>query len=218
MGTLLASDLITQLRVTLLDPAPGATWTDPMLLGYINAAQRAVCLVRPELNTAREAVDLVAGIDQELPAGWTALLKIDRNVASGRVCRGPVDAALVDAAQSFWPAATPETDVQDYMLDPRDRKRFRVLPPNDGDGEVMVFGGKVPTALANTGAAINLDDVYEDPLKQFVLSEAYAANTKRQDLAKAAAARGEFAKMLGINAQSLAALLPRTGVQEPGLN
>ncbi len=217
MGTLTGTALITQLRVTLLDPAPGVTWTDAILLGNINSAQRAVCLVRPELYTTRAAVDLVEGTEQQLPAGSTALLRAEHNVASGRVCR-LVDAALVDALAPFWHAATQETDVTDYMLDPRDRVRYRVLPPNDGDGQLMVLRGLTPPPLSAVGEPIALDDIYEDPIKQFVLGECYAANTKRQDLAKAAAARDEFAKMLGINAQSLAALLLRTGTQQPGMN
>lgn len=217
MGTLTGGDIIAQLRVTLLDPDPGTTWTDAMLLGYISSAERAACLVRPELYTERAAVDLTAGADQVMPAGTTALLRIERNVVSGRVCR-LTDLSLVDAGAPFWPAATEETDVTDYAVDPRDRTRFRVLPPNDGDGQVMALRGLVPPALDATTDTINLDDIYEDPIKQFVLGECYAANTKRQDLAKAGAARGEFARMLGINAQSLAALLPRTGAQQPGMN
>jgi hypothetical protein len=217
MGTLVASAIIAQLRVTLLDPAPGTTWIDAMLLGYISSAERAACLLRPEIYTERAAVDLVAGVEQQLPSGSTALLRAERNVASGRVCR-LVDFSLVEAGQPFWPAATEEVDATDYAVDPRDRTRFRVLPPNDGTGQLMVFRGLLPPELDATTDAINLGDEFEDPIKQFALGECYAANTKRQDLAKAGNARGEFARMLGINAQSLAALLPRIGAQQPGVN
>lgn len=217
MGTLTGTAIIAQLRVTLLDPAPGDTWLDTMLLGYINSAERAACLLRPELYTARDAVELVAGVEQQLPAGSTALLRVERNVASGRVCR-LVDFSLVDAGQPFWPAATEEVDATDYTVDPRDRTRFRVLPPNDGTGQLLVFRGVVPPPLSSVGSTINLEDTFEDPIKQFVLGECYAANTKRQDLAKAGAARAEFARMLGINAQALAAVLPAVGAQQPGVN
>ncbi len=217
MGTLAASALIAQLRVTLLDPAPGTTWLDTMLLGSINSAERAACALRPEIYTERTPVDLVAGVEQQLPSGSTALLRAERNVASGRACR-LVDFSLVDAGLPFWPAATEEIDVTDYTVDPRDRTRFRVLPPNNGDGQLLVLRGLLPPALDATTDAINLGDEFEDPIKQFVLGECYAANTKRQDLAKASAAFERFARMLGVNAQALAALLPRLGVQQPGVN
>jgi hypothetical protein len=217
MGTLLASALISQLRVTLLDPSPGQTWTDAMLLGYLNSAERAACLLRPELYTVRTAVPLAAGTDQVLPAGGTAVLRWERNATSKRACR-LVDASLVDAMTPFWGAATQEVDVTDYALDPRERTRFRVMPPNNGTGSLIGPWCKVPTAIATVGDPINLDDIYEDPLKQFVLSECYAANTLRQELGKAAAARAEFAKMLGVSAQSVVAVMPRTGVQQPGIS
>jgi len=217
MGTLLASALISQLRVTLLDPSPGTTWTDAMLLGYLNSAERAACLLRPELYTIRGAVSLAAGTEQSLPAGSTALFRLLHNATSKRACR-LVDQSLVDAMSPYGAAATQELDVTDYALDQRERTRYRVWPPNNGSGSVIAIRGAVPTAIASTGSAINLDDIYEDPLKQYVLGECYAANTKRQDLAKAAAARGEFAKMLGVSAQSVVAVMPRTGVNQPGIN
>ena len=217
MGTLLASALIAQLRVTLLDPSPGVTWVDATLLGYLNSAERAACLLRPELNTVRGAVSLVAGTEQTLPAGSTALFRAYYNATSKRACR-LVDQSLVDAIAPFTPATTQEVDATDYALDPRERTRYRVFPPNNGTGSLVVLRGAVPTAIAAVGNAINLDDIYEDPLKQFVLAECYAANTKRQDLAKSAAAFTRFTQLLGVSAQSAVAVMPRTGVTQPGIN
>lgn len=217
MGTLLASALIAQLRVTLLDPTPGTTWTDAMLLGYLNSGERAACLLRPELVTLRAAVALVAGTEQTLPAGSTALFRAFYNSTSKRACR-LVDQSLVDAIAPFTPAATQEVDATDYALDLRERTRYRVFPPNNGTGSLMVLRGVVPTAIAAVGNPINLDDIYEDPLKQFVLCEAYSANTKRQDLAKAGAAFERFTKLLGVAAQSAVAVMPRTGIDQPGIN
>lgn len=217
MGTLLASALIAQLRVTLLDPSPGVTWTDATLLGYLNSAERAACLLRPELNTVRGAIAMVAGTEQALPAGGTALFRLLYNATSKRACR-LVDQSLVDAITPYGAAATQELDVTDYALDPRERTRYRVWPPNNGSGSVVGIRGTVPTAIAGVGSAINLDDIYEDPLKQYVLSECYASNTKRQDLAKASAARAEFAKMLGISAQSVVSVMPTAAANQPGVS
>lgn len=217
MGTLLASALIAQLRITLLDPSPGTTWTDATLLGFLNSAERAACLLRPELYTVKGNVSLAAGTEQSLPAGSTALFRAFHNVTSKRAVR-LVDQAIVDAITPFGPAATQEVDVTDYSLDPRERTRYRVWPPNTGTGALVVLRGAVPTAIAAVGNAINLDDIYEDPLKQFVLCEAYSANTKRQDLGKAGAAFNRFTQLLGVSAQSAAAVMPRTGVTQPGMN
>lgn len=215
MGTILASEMIGRLRLTLLDPTPGVTWLDADLLAMLNEGQRNACELRPELYQVRAPIELVAGTLQTIPADGTVFVRLDENVAGGLRCR-LVDSALLDTAARFWPAATPEVAVQEYCADAKDRKRFHVLPPNDGTGEVIALYCAVPPAIEATDDPITLDDIYELPLKHFVLSEAYAANTKRQDLAKASFYRQSFEKMLGINATASVALQPKYGTTPGG--
>ena len=212
---ILASAIISSLRITLLDPSPGKTWSDAILLMHLNEGERNACSLRPELYTVRGPIGLSAGTLQTLPAGGTALMRLDENQVSGLSVR-LVDSAMLDVANRVWSAATPEVDVQEYAVDAKDRKRFRVLPPNDGTGAVVGLYGMTPTPIPSTASPINLDDVYELLLKHFVLSEAYAANTKRQDVAKASYYRSSYEKMLGINAQSTAAVLPKYGATPGG--
>lgn len=208
MGSILASAMISKARVELLDPAPGDTFSDPVLLGFLNAAERAACSLRPELFTTVGPIPLVAGVDQALPAGGTALMTIYRNAISGRAVRLVVE-SLNDIVVPTWAGATEENDVQEYMVDGRDRTRFRVLPPNTG-GENALIGlfGSTPPART-TGQPINLDDVYEMPLFHLMCAQAYGANTKRGDVAKESFHYNRAAQLLGVNAQSLAALLPK---------
>lgn len=210
--TILVSALITSLRATLLDPSPGTTWLDADFLRLVNEGERNACMLRPELYTVHAAIPMVAGTLQVVPAGGTAIMRLDENAVSKRRCR-LVDASLLDAFYRFWPAATPETDVQEWTQDPRDRKRFTVTPPNTGTGSVIALYGMTPPAIANIANPINLDDIYELPLKHFVLGECYAMNTQRQDLVKATFYRTSFEKMLGVNSQSTVAVLPKVGNQ-----
>lgn len=215
MGTILASAIIASARVTLLDPAPGTTWVDATLLAMLNQAQRAACALRGDLFTVRAAITMVAGTLQALPAGGTGLIKLDRNVVSGRRCR-LVDSAMLDAADRSWPAATAAVDVQEYTTDPRDPKRFHVTPPNTGAGSVVALYTAVPTAIAIVGNVITLDDIYELALQHFVIGEAYSANTKRQDLTKASFYRQSFEKQLGMGAQTQTAVAPKYGATPGG--
>lgn len=215
MGTILASAIVSSARVTLLDPAPGVAWSDAGLLASLNEAQRNTALLRPDLYTVRRAIPMVLGTLQELPADGTVLIRLDQNVVSGRRCR-LVDAAMLDAVLQSWPASTAEVDVHEYATSDKDRKRFHVLPPNSGAGSVVAHFGAIPPVLASLDAAITLDDVWELVLKHFVLGEAYAANTKRQDLSKATFYRQSFEKMLGINAQATVALAPKYGATPGG--
>lgn len=206
MGLILASAIITSVRVTLLDPAPGVAWSDAQLLSMLNDGQRNACLLRPELFTVRGAIPIVAGVMQALPVGGTLLLSLDANASSGARCRRIDLPELRTTSDQFYPLNTSSAaaDVTWYAADERDPKRFHVLPPNNGSGSVIALYAAVPTAVASVGDPITLDDGYELTLRHFMLAEAYAANSKRQDLAKATFYRASFERQLGIARQSTA--------------
>lgn len=219
---LLASDIIGTARITLLDPAPGVAWSDAELLTMLGEVQRSACGLRPDLYTLREPIPMVAGTLQTLPDGGTALIRLDENVTGainagvftvathGQRCR-LVDVALLDAATLTWPADTPQRTVLEYAADAKDKRRFQVTPPNDGTGWVVAHWCGTPLPLAATTDPISLDDNYALLLKHGLLAEAYAANTKRQDLTKATYYRQSFEKMLGMGAQATAAMQPKYG-------
>lgn len=209
---ILASSIITNLRSVLKDPSPGATWSDATLLARINEAERAIVALKHEAYPVRSGLSLVAGTKQSLPAGGVALMEVYENTVSGRRVT-LTDRALQDAAATFFPAATPETDVQHYMKDDRDPTRFDVVPPNDGNGSVQALYGAVPTPIASVGSNINLPDFYEAAIKAFVLSICLGEQTDRQDLNRAAACGNEWKQMLGISSQSQAAVSPKVGKQ-----
>ena len=208
MGTILVSAIITSARVTLLDPSPGVTWVDADFLRFVNTVERNACELRPDLYTVRGPWAMAAGSIQTLPAGATVLMDIEENTVSKQRVN-LVDLSLVDALNRYWPAATPELDVQEYGFDPRDRKRIRIIPPNNGSGSLNVLYGATPPSLAAVGSAINLDDIHELAILHGVLAEAYSANTKRQDLGKWQAYRGSFKELLGLSAQSSIAAIPK---------
>lgn len=207
--TILASAIIASLRITLLDPSPGDTWTDAILLAYLNEGERNVVMLKPEAYPVRAALAMVAGTKQTVPAGGIAILDLYDNVSGGRRVR-QVNRSMLDDLARFWPTATQEATVQEWCADPRDPTRFDVIPPSTGTGSVNGLYGAVPTPIATVGTAINLLDIYELTLKHFVLSEAYAANTKRQDLLKTDYYRKSFERMLGVRSQSQVAVAPRT--------
>lgn len=205
---ILGTAIVAALRVTLLDPSPGVTWTDPDFLKALNSALLELCFVRPDAHTVRGNVSLAAGVHQSLPAGGTVAMNMHQNVASGRACT-LVDADLLTACQVSYPAATQETDVQDFAIDPRTPQRFMVLPPNNGSGVVLMSYCSDPAAMAALTDPIPIADSFETPLKHFMLGELYAANTTRQDVTKATFYRGEAKSLLGVNKESRDRLVAR---------
>lgn len=210
---MLASVITDAAAVTLVD-TDNITWSEAELLGYLSEALRATALVKPDLVTVQAAVTLAAGVLQNLPAGGIALIAIPRNT-SGRVVT-EVDQQLLDEVQRFWPGATPEATVEHFTVNPTTPRQFNVYPPNDGTGEIVILYGAVPTAIADPDDELPVTDVYQSPLTQYVLSRAYAKNTKRQDLVKAAAAMQDWARAIGAKSQAQAAISPKVASQ-PGV-
>ena len=211
---MLASDILTPARGTLLD-ASAVAWSDAELLGYLNEGIRETVLVKPDVYPVRGALALAAGIVQVLPADGVVLIDITHNVASGRVVT-VTDLALLQEANRFYPAATQQAEVENFATDPRDPRRYIVFPPNNAAGSVYAVYGGTPAGLATTGDTFPLTDVYQPPLISYVLSRAYAKNSKRQDLTKAAAYRQQWAQGLGMKSAATVAAVPHVS-QSPGL-
>lgn len=213
MGTIVVSTIITSLRRILLDPTPGVTWDDTTLVKLLSEAERAICLVKHEAVPVREAIPLVAGVQQAIPATGVALLDLFENLVGTKRRMRLVDRQLQDAGAIFYAAATQEAEAQEWTKDDRDPTRFTVLPPNDGTGSVMGLYGSIPAQLADAAAVIHVPDIYEKVLKDFVLSQCYAENTGRQDLAKAAAYEQAWRGALGLSSQSQVAVSPKVIAQ-----
>lgn len=207
---ILASAIITSARGILLDPSPGDWFTDAELLALLNFAERKVLLVRPELYPARKTISMVAGNSQSLAAGDTVLLDIFNNVVSKRRAT-PTSRAMLENLNNFWPNDTATVEVQHWTHDPRTKRMFDVYPPNDGTGALNALVGSTPTPLAATSDAIHLEDIYESVLLYYVLSEAFSANSVKQDLQKSTFYEGRANALLGVNGSASAALAPKLG-------
>lgn len=212
--TILAGVIVTEAAIQLVDQAH-VTWTEAQLLGYLNEALRATALVKPDLVTKQELLTLAAGVLQNLPADGIALIDIKRNGTAGRVI-SEVDQQLLDECQRFWPAGTAEAVVEHYTTNATTPRQFDVYPPNDGTGQVMALYGVVPPVMSAVGTTLPVLEIYQQPLVQYVVSRAYAANTKRADLTKEAAAMQNWARAIGAKSQAQVAISPKVASQ-PGV-
>lgn len=210
---MLVSAYLAILRERLFDPAPGAGWTDTNLIGYLNEAVRATCLIKPDAYTLQAYIALVAGVTQELPAAGVALFDLTENQTSGRRIT-QVDRALLDAENRFWPAATQEVDVQHFTADKLAPRRFYVTPPNDGTGSAKALYGALPTAVDSTDDDITLQDVYQPALLAYAISRAYLKPGPRKDPQASGAAFNEWATMVGARTKAQDATSPRVAEQK----
>jgi hypothetical protein len=213
--TILVSDVLDPVAVTLLDRLH-RTWTEPELIGYLNEALRATAFVKPDMYVVQDAFAPTAGVLQVLPTDSVALLDITRNLGGRNRVVTQVDEGLLEEANRFWPAATQQAEVEHFTADPRNSLRFRVFPPNDGTGSIEMLRGAYPPAIHYAAEDLPVPGSYQSAFTNFVLSRAYAKNSKRQDLSKASYYMQQWAALLGLKSQSQTAVAPHVS-QSPGI-
>jgi hypothetical protein len=211
--TITADTILDSAAGTLLDRSH-RTWSADDLLAYLNEFLRATAFVKPDFYVVQTAFIPVAGEQQVLPSDGVALIDIPRNTG-GRVIT-QVSKDLLDEASRFWPAATQETVIEHYTVDPRNPRRFVLFPPSDGTGSLdIIYGATVPE-VRYTAEEIDIPATYESAAIAFILSKCYAKNTKRQDLSKSAAYMQQWGQLLGLKSQAQIAASPKVSA-EPGV-
>ena len=213
---ILVSVIVNEARGILIDAA-GNTWTDDVLIGHLNEFGRLTASVKRDLYTVRATVGLQSGVSQEVtqtevegdPIDVVALLDITRNTVSKRSIV-QCDKALLDEVNRFWPTDTEETDVENFSVNVKEPFRFYVTPPNNSYGYVEATLGCVPPEVDDLTDVWPVQSMYQAAAVDFVLSRAYAMNTKRQDIVKADFYNKSYGARIGLGAQAQIAAVPKT--------
>ncbi len=183
--TVAVNDIITDVRSTLNDLGTTKRWSDTLLLGYLNSAQRQIALVRPDVSSKTVAVLLVPGTKQAIPADGLRLLDTVRNMGTNGTTPGyPIgrtDRKSLDAFNRGWHLDTPATAVKSFIYDDVAPTQFYVTPPVHGSTAVYA---EIIYAVSPTDCALNgniqLQDIYDNPIKQWMLHRALATELTSQ--------------------------------------
>jgi len=217
MPTITAQTLIDRAEVILQDTT-NIRWPASELLGWLNDGQREVVMLRPDAFAKTASMALVSGTKQSIPSDGYSLLKVVRNMGSGGSTPGravrKVPQELLDSQNPDWHAATATSVVQHYAFDSRSPKIFYVYPPSLGTTQIELLYSAAPTDVAAIGNTITLDDIYANPLIDYILFRAYSKDM--EDIGnkeRAVAHRQSFENSLGLKAQSDAATAPTNAVR-----
>ena len=159
--------------------------------------------------------DAANGTKQEIPAQYTVLSRVVRNVGNGNgAIRTMARREILDAQIPGWHDNTtlPFTPTAQYVLqDPMAPREFYVVPGNDGTGTVEAIvgmyaadipkpaGGAVLDVAAYTTTS-DFEDIYQGILLDYVLFRAFSKDGEAPDAANRAQAH------LALASQSLQAL------------
>jgi len=192
MGTLTGEYLLARASEVVQDD-DHITWTSDQFLEWINDAQRATVLVKPDSNVSTGSVQLVAGTLQSISG--IRLQSVIRNMGSDGLTPGNairlVQRGIKDEADPSWHTDTASLTILEYIYDDRDPKHYYVSPPPDTvAANVYVEISQVvePTALSAITDTIDLEDIYTPAMLEWILYRAFSREAEEvQDVSRAAA-------------------------------
>lgn len=144
----------------------GTRWPRADCLKRLNEGQRQIVAVRPDAKTLRDYYPLVAGALQTLPDVGLRLLNVVRNQAGRAITL--VSAEQLTAFDPNWYRATAKTTIKHFLYDPRSPKEYEVYPPAAVGANVQVLMSVLPTDCDDEDAPIDLDDLYDNALIDWI--------------------------------------------------
>lgn len=192
--------IIDKASELLLDEGVTRRWPTSQLLGWLNAGQRQIVILKPDAHVTVAAYQLVAGSKQSLPDGTNSfqdpngatlpagllLMGVSRNMGADGLTAGRaitlVNREILDALDPEWHVIGTNSSavVQHIAYKAKVPKVFWVYPsqPATGQGYVELEFSSSPTPCAGYGEetadAIDLDDIYEDALIDYLMYRAYS--------------------------------------------
>ena len=216
-----AQSVIQRVVITLQDPT-SIRWTVDELVRYFNDGMREIGIYRPDaLEITASAIALVAGANQQLPAGGLKLISIPCNGNGGQAIR-IVSREILDAQIPSWRSLPSSTVVKHYMYDERDPKNFYVYPPAALGASVDMKYMQSPIEIVqptpgqiwnnvDNSTVLPVSDLFGNALHDYVIFRCYskdaiyAANPTKANAAKAA-----FDAALGLEVKATTEVAPRT--------
>jgi hypothetical protein len=171
---------------------------------YLNAALRTLILVRPDAKAVTESVLLVAGTKQTKPTDSLRLLDISRNMGTDGTTVGkiitPAARDHIDYSNLLWHAATGEAAIDNYSYDKNVPDIFYVTPPVSSSVDVYIemSHSQLPTTITAPGDSLDVNDVFFEPLVQYMLYKAFSVDDEDVEFGKATQYLQNFFNLLQI--------------------
>lgn len=175
---------------------------------YLNAAVRTLILVRPDAGSVTEPIQLIAGIKQTIPSDALRLLDITRNLGTDGATAGkivtPSERKHIDYSNLLWPAGTGETYIENFSYDRNVPRIFYVTPPVHATTAVYVemSTSQLPTQMVDSDSDDGIEDIFFEPMLQFLMYKALSADDENVDTQKAQQHFNNFLSLLGIEQQA----------------
>ena len=203
MSVITAQNITDKAEIILQDTT-NVRWPATELQGWLCDGQREIVLQKPDAYTTNEAVVLVEGTKQTVPATGLQLIDVTRNMGADGATPGNavtlLDRHILDTQNAGWHKDTPAAVVQHYMFDDRNPRNFYVYPPQPvtAFGYVEIVYSAAPADIV-ADVVISLDDVYSNCLLDYILYRAYSKDASFAENGQRAVGHYQaFSQSLGI--------------------
>lgn len=187
MGTILAQTIVNNVTAEILNDIGKVRFLEAHLLDFLNEGGRTIAALMPSIYSAPASITLIGGCVQTIPATAHTLLKPRHNVVGGVPGRAitAVKEELLNTVDPNWRGGVQSATIKHIHYDPLvDQNTFLCYPPAINGSIISCVLGNIPQNLLISDP-IWFDDIYESPLKNFVLARAfekdaeYAGNPER---------------------------------------
>ena len=177
MGTILASTLFLE-TADLMEDTDNVTYLEAGFLRWLNEAQRAIIIIKPDAYSSRGVVTLTAGsaVHSVTDDDVREVLEIYSNTNAAGTLGGRAviqcDRQTLDEVNPDWQdVANASTTIKNWWLDERDHKSFWTHPPAHASTPCYLLGllAKLPADVADIDTAITLDDIYDSACIEWIM-------------------------------------------------
>jgi hypothetical protein len=204
------AQVISKARSILSDLTATYRWSDAELVGWLNSGQREIVLYKPNVFAQPVVMQLVPGTVQTIVG--LEFIRVNRffwDFTTPGYAVSDISQELLDTLYPQWHVAPASMVIKNYMFNKRATQEFLVFPPQPnpaGFAEVVLT--PYPTDITIVGATITgniIDDIFEKPLVDYVVSCALSDDTSTNDAVVADKYHQRFISALGGQAQAEAA-------------
>ena len=205
-STIVPATVMTEIADKLNDPSM-VTWTEANLLTYLNDALYLIQSLRPDAFGVTKVVTLAAGTKQALPDADTVLLDVVRNMGSDGLTPGfpitPIMRSDMDTINRSWHKQTGQAAIDHYMYNRQtDPYTYYVTPPVSAavvvQVEIVTAAPHTKVTSGNKSTALDIEEVYEPAIKEWMLRQAYLKEVSPQSVQKASGHQQTFFQMLDL--------------------
>lgn len=149
-------------------------WSDSELLGWLNAGQREIVLLRPEISMATAELSLTTGSRQTLPSGSIHLVDVTFDFTYNTSIT-PVARSVLATNNMEWQKPTAGYGIRHYVYDIRNPLVYWVYPAPTIVHSVEVSRCVEPSEATS---AITIPDIFAPVLLNYMVYRALSKDSE----------------------------------------